>query len=53
MEHLALKVVAYAAIAVIGLRLAVIAAAIPVVWGSGLYMFVRMVMNRIRQGAGQ
>jgi hypothetical protein len=50
MEETAFRVIAYAAIAAIAVRVAVVALAIPVVWGSGLYMMIRMIAKQIRQG---
>lgn len=51
MEQIALKIAAYTLIGLIALRLAVVAAAIPVAWGAGLYMTIRMIAKHMKRGA--
>ena len=48
METIVLRIVGYVAVGLIMLRLAAVALAIPVAWGAGLYMLVRMAAHRGR-----
>jgi len=50
METIVLRVIGYVAVGLVMLRLAVVGLAIPLVWGSGLYMLVRMIARHRRQG---
>jgi hypothetical protein len=43
METILLRVVGYVAVSLVLLRLAVVGLAIPVAWGTGLYMLIRMI----------
>lgn len=50
METIVLRVIGYGAVGLVMLRLAFVGLTIPVVWGSGLYMLIRMIARQGRQG---
>jgi hypothetical protein len=50
METVALKIIGYGAVGLVMVRLAIVGLAIPAVWGSGLYMLIRMIARHGKQG---